>query len=81
MLLSTKYGKTQHTQSDFLILQQDCQNFHCDHCIYINKKTTNEYSISPDIQCKISDIEHKIGEKLVKNLEKKAKEEEEMNNL
>ncbi|MBQ3068303.1 MAG: radical SAM peptide maturase, CXXX-repeat target family [Oscillospiraceae bacterium] len=60
----------------------NCQNFHCDHCIYVNKKTTNEYSISPDIQCKISDIEHKIGDKLIKNLKiKRAKEEEAMNNL
>ena len=60
----------------------NCQNLHCDHCIYMNKKITNEYSISPDIQCKISSIEHNIGEKLVNALAiKKAKEEEEMNNL
>ena len=59
-----------------------CKNFHCDHCIYLNKKTTNEYSISPDILCIISDIENKIGTKLVLDLkEKEAKEEEAMNNL
>ena len=60
----------------------NCQNLHCDHCIYMNKKITNEYSISPDIQCKVSSIEHNIGEELVNALAiKKAKEEEEMNNL
>lgn len=48
----------------------------------MNKRITNEYSISPDIQCKVSSIEHNIGEKLVNALAiKKAKEEEEMNNL
>lgn len=60
----------------------DCKNFHCDHCIYLNKKLTNEYSVPPDILCKISDIEHKIGLYLNSELKKKQmKEQEEMNNL
>lgn len=59
-----------------------CKNYHCDRCIYINKKTTNEYSISPDIQCKISEIENKIGKELVRKLEiQEQKDKEEMTNL
>lgn len=59
-----------------------CSNCHCDHCIYLNKRTTNEYSISPDILCQVSDIERQIGIKLVSSLkEKQALEQEEVNNL
>lgn len=44
-----------------------CTDYHCDECVYINKKITNEYSISPDIQCQLSEIENRIGSELIKN--------------
>lgn len=47
-----------------------CRNWHCKRCLYLNKKFTNEYTISPDIQCKISEIEKEVASRLYSNLHK-----------
>lgn len=40
-----------------------CKNYNCRRCLYLNKMMTNEYSISPDIQCKVSNLEAEISKK------------------
>ena len=40
-----------------------CKNYQCKRCLYLNKVMTNEYSISPDIQCKVSELEAKISKR------------------
>ena len=52
-----------------------CKNLNCNRCLFINKNMTNEYLISPSIQCKIAAIEEKIGSMLKHELQKKKAEE------
>lgn len=56
-----------------------CKNLNCNRCLFINKQMTNEYLISPSIQCKVATIEEKVGNMLRRKLkEKKAVEEVEV---
>lgn len=47
-----------------------CKNRQCKRCVYINKKLTNEYTISPEVQCKLSDIEKEIAMSLAEKIKK-----------
>ena len=61
---------------------KDCKNLHCKRCVYLNKKLTNEYSISPEIQCRISNIEGQVADKLNQKINQKIKElKEEINSI
>ena len=48
-----------------------CNNFQCKRCLVLNKRTTNEFKVSPDVQCKIADLENKIGKKLREEMAKR----------
>ena len=43
-----------------------CRHYQCKRCLFLNKMLTNEYSVSPDIQCKISNLEAKVAAKFFK---------------
>lgn len=53
-----------------------CKNLNCSRCLFINKQMTNEYLISPAIQCKVAAIEEEIGSMLRRRLKEKKVEEE-----
>lgn len=42
----------------------DCDAYQCINCIYINKKYTNEISVSPSFQCRKSHIERTVTRQL-----------------
>ena len=66
------FDKNKEIQIDNFIECNQCKNLGCNRCIYINKKMTNEYKISPDIQCRLSTINHQLGEELIKKLNEKT---------
>ena len=38
----------------------DCKAYHCNRCVYINQKYTDELSVSPGFQCRKTYIEMKL---------------------
>ena len=48
-----------------------CKNLSCNRCVYINKKMTNEFRVSPEIQCELSSITQKIADDLKEKLDEK----------
>ena len=52
-----------------------CKNYNCRRCVYLNKISTNEYTIPPDIQCKISRIENDLFLDFVEKLKMKKRKE------
>jgi CXXX repeat peptide maturase len=48
-----------------------CKNLSCNRCVYINKKMTNEFRVSPEIQCTLSSITQKMADDLKKKLDEK----------
>lgn len=47
---------------------KDCDSFHCNRCIYLNKKYTLEYNTPSLLQCKIPLIEKSVSSNLLKQL-------------
>ncbi len=58
-----KYGDSLHNNN--FPECSGCKNYHCKRCLYLNKTMTNEYSISPDIQCEVSNLEAEISRKFI----------------
>ncbi|HGD6081870.1 TPA: radical SAM peptide maturase, CXXX-repeat target family [Streptococcus agalactiae] len=46
----------------------ECDAFHCNRCIHLNKKCTNEYNIPGSFQCKKSNLEKNITYKFLEKL-------------
>jgi radical SAM peptide maturase (CXXX-repeat target family)/CXXX repeat peptide maturase len=47
----------------------NCTVYHCDRCVYLNKKFTLEYNTPSSIQCKIGSVEKKISIELINLLQ------------
>lgn len=47
---------------------RECNSYHCNRCVYLNKQTTNEYNTPSLMQCKISMIEKTQSCELLKTL-------------
>lgn len=47
----------------------ECDIYHCDRCVYLNKKFTSEYNTPSYIQCKISLTEKRQAHELYKKLQ------------
>lgn len=54
-----------------------CKNYNCRRCVYANKINTNEYTIPPSIQCRISQVEQDLFADFTGKL--KIEEREELN--
>ena len=61
-----KYGK--HLQLEGAPVCKKCQAYQCNRCIYLNKSRTREYNISPEVQCRKSNIERSISVVLYEKL-------------
>lgn len=49
---------------------RECDSFHCNRCIYLNKITTNELNTPSYQQCEISHVEREISRVLLNKLKK-----------
>ncbi|GAE00762.1 radical SAM domain-containing protein [Clostridium botulinum B str. Osaka05] len=52
---------------------KECDVYHCDCCVYMNKKLTNEYNIPSALQCRISHVEREIANKFISLVKKEKK--------
>lgn len=50
-------------------LCRNCDAYQCKNCVYINRKNTKEYNVSPSFQCRKSHIERAISLELKNRIE------------